>query len=74
MVISQAAMLNTPRAYGGMVTAPHHLASQAGAAVLRQGGNAAEAMLAMAAAIAVVYPAHELHRRRFLLACGCARR
>jgi oxamate amidohydrolase len=36
-------MLNTPRAYGGgMVTAPHHLASQAGAAVLRQGGNAAE--------------------------------
>jgi oxamate amidohydrolase len=49
-------MLNTPRAYGGMVTAPHHLASQAGAAVLRQGGNAAEAMLAMAAAIAVVYP------------------
>jgi oxamate amidohydrolase len=50
-------MLNTPRAYGGgMVTAPHHLASQAGAAVLRQGGNAAEAMIAMAAAIAVVYP------------------
>jgi gamma-glutamyltranspeptidase/glutathione hydrolase len=49
-------MLNTPRAYGGMVTAPHHLAAQAGAAVLRQGGNALEAMLAMAAAIAVVYP------------------
>jgi hypothetical protein len=50
-------MLNTPRSYGGgMVTAPHHLASQAGAAVLRQGGNAAEAMIAMAAAIAVVYP------------------
>jgi oxamate amidohydrolase len=50
-------MLNTPRAYGGgMVTAPHHLASQAGAAVLRQGGNASEAMIAMAAAIAVVYP------------------
>jgi oxamate amidohydrolase len=50
-------MLNTPRSYGGgMVTAPHHLASQAGAAVLRQDGNAAEAMIAMAAAIAVVYP------------------
>jgi oxamate amidohydrolase len=49
-------MLNTPHAYGGMVTSPHHLASQAGAAVLRQGGNAAEAMLAMAAAVAVVYP------------------
>jgi gamma-glutamyltranspeptidase/glutathione hydrolase len=50
-------MLNTPRSYGGgMVTAPHHLASQAGAAVLRQGGNAADVMIAMAAAIAVVYP------------------
>lgn len=49
-------MLNTPRSFGGMVTAPHHLASQAGATVLRQGGNALEAMLAMAAAIAVVYP------------------
>src|SRR5215203_1855937 len=43
-------MLNTPRSYGGMVTAPHHLASQAGASVLRAGGNAIEAM------IAVVYP------------------
>jgi gamma-glutamyltranspeptidase/glutathione hydrolase len=49
-------MLNTPRAYGGMVTAPHHLVSQTGAAVLREGGNALEAMFAMAAAIAVVYP------------------
>jgi len=49
-------MLNTPRAYGGMVTAPHHLAAQSGVAVLRDGGNALEAMLAMAAAIAVVYP------------------
>ncbi|HEX2256800.1 MAG TPA: gamma-glutamyltransferase [Afifellaceae bacterium] len=49
-------MLNTPRAYGGMATAPHHLAAQAGAAALREGANAAEAMLAMAAAIAVVYP------------------
>jgi len=49
-------MLKTPRAYGGMATAPHHVAAQAGAAVLRAGGNAAEAMLAMAATIAVVYP------------------
>jgi oxamate amidohydrolase len=49
-------MLKTPRGYGGMATAPHHLAAQAGAAVMRDGGNAAEAMLAMAAAIAVVYP------------------
>lgn len=45
-------MLNTPRAYGGMVTAPHHLAAEAGLGILREGGNAVEAMLAAAAAIA----------------------
>lgn len=39
-----------------MVTAPHHLAAQAGANILRQGGNAVEAVVAAAAAIAVVYP------------------
>ncbi|GGX89785.1 gamma-glutamyltransferase [Massilia dura] len=41
---------------GGMVSAPHHLAAQAGAGILREGGNAIEAMVAAAAAIAVVYP------------------
>ena len=45
--------LNTRR---GIVTGPHHLASQAGLAVLREGGNAVEAMVAAAATIAVVYP------------------
>lgn len=40
----------------GMVTAPHRAAAEAGAEVLRAGGNAVEAMLAMAATIAVVYP------------------
>lgn len=49
-------MLYSKTAIGGMVTAPHHLAAQAGAAVLREGGNAVEAMVAAAAAIAVVYP------------------
>jgi gamma-glutamyltranspeptidase/glutathione hydrolase len=49
-------VLKTRRAYGGMVTAPHHLASEAGLGVLKDGGNAVEAMVAMAAAIAVVYP------------------
>lgn len=39
-----------------MITAPHHLAAQAGNAVLRDGGNAIEAMVAAAATIAVVYP------------------
>ncbi|MBY0381546.1 MAG: gamma-glutamyltransferase family protein [Xanthobacteraceae bacterium] len=49
-------MLNTPRSRRGMVTSPHHLASGAGLRVLREGGNAIEAMLAMAATLAVVYP------------------
>jgi gamma-glutamyltranspeptidase/glutathione hydrolase len=49
-------MLQTKRSYGGMVTAPHHLAAQAGLAVLGEGGNAIEAMIASAATIAVVYP------------------
>jgi gamma-glutamyltranspeptidase len=49
-------MLKTPSARRGMVVAPHHLAAQAGLAVLREGGNAIEAMVAAAATIAVVYP------------------
>lgn len=49
-------MLNTPRSTRGMVVAPHHLASEAGLHVLREGGNAIEAMIAALAAIAVVYP------------------
>ena len=40
----------------GMATAPHALASQSAASVLRDGGNAVEAMIAAAATIAVVYP------------------
>jgi gamma-glutamyltranspeptidase len=40
----------------GMVTAPNALASQSAMAVLREGGNAVEAMIAAAASIAVVYP------------------
>ncbi len=43
-------------ATGGMVVAPHHLAAQAGRDVLRDGGNAIQAMVAAAATIAVVYP------------------
>lgn len=39
-----------------MVVAPHHLAAESGLAVLREGGNAVEAMLAAASTIAVVYP------------------
>ncbi|MDD9982639.1 MAG: gamma-glutamyltransferase, partial [Gammaproteobacteria bacterium] len=49
-------MTSTATATRGMVVAPHHLAAQSGLAVLREGGNAVEAMVAAAAAIAVVYP------------------
>src|SRR5262245_51049170 len=40
----------------GVVAAPHHAAAEAGRAILSEGGNAIEAMVAMAATIAAVYP------------------
>jgi gamma-glutamyltranspeptidase/glutathione hydrolase len=40
----------------GMVTSPHVLASQAGAAVLRDGGSAIDAAIATSAALSVLYP------------------
>ncbi len=49
-------MLQTPCALRAMMTAPHHLAAETGLAVMREGGNAIEAMVAAAATIAVVYP------------------
>ncbi|MEQ8665243.1 MAG: gamma-glutamyltransferase family protein [Rhodospirillales bacterium] len=49
-------MRPTPRATRGAVTSPHHLASEAGLSVLRDGGNAIEACIAAAATVAVVYP------------------
>ncbi len=49
-------MIHTRHGLNGMMTAPHHLAAEAGAEVLRNGGNAVEAMVSAAAAVAVVYP------------------
>ncbi|GGB99551.1 gamma-glutamyltranspeptidase [Marinobacterium zhoushanense] len=49
-------MLKTVYGTQGMMVAPHHLAAQAGREILREGGNAVEAMVAAAATIAVVYP------------------
>ncbi|MBW8837616.1 MAG: gamma-glutamyltransferase, partial [Burkholderia sp.] len=48
--------LNSTRATRGMAVAPHALAAQSALAVLRDGGNAVEAMISAAATIAVVYP------------------
>lgn len=47
---------NPARGRHGMATAPNALAAQSAMAVLREGGNAVEAMVAAAATIAVVYP------------------
>ncbi|MBO0684613.1 MAG: gamma-glutamyltransferase, partial [Candidatus Dormibacteraeota bacterium] len=40
----------------GIVAAPHHLASEAGAEVLKAGGNAIDAVVAANAVLCVVYP------------------
>jgi oxamate amidohydrolase len=48
--------MDTPTFSRAAVAAPHMSAVKAGEAVLREGGNALEAMIAVAAAIAVVYP------------------
>jgi oxamate amidohydrolase len=49
-------MLETALGFAGSVTAPHRAASLTGRDVLKAGGSAIEAMVAMAATIAVAYP------------------
>ncbi|HET9470096.1 MAG TPA: gamma-glutamyltransferase, partial [Usitatibacter sp.] len=49
-------MSQPTRGMHGMAVAPHSLAAQSAVAVLREDGNAIEAMVAAAATIAVVYP------------------
>jgi gamma-glutamyltranspeptidase len=57
MTGSNAAMdLHTAGHRRGVAAAPHLAAAEAGRAVLAEGGNALEAMVAMAATIAAVYP------------------
>lgn len=50
------AMPETPVFASAAVAAPHRLAAETGRTVLAAGGNAVEAMVAMAATAAVVYP------------------
>lgn len=49
-------MITTAQAKNGMVVAPHAQAAECGLEVLRQGGNAIEATIAVAASLAVLYP------------------
>lgn len=49
-------MPDTPVFPTAAVAAPHALAAETGRTILAEGGNAVEAMVAMAATIAVVYP------------------
>lgn len=49
-------MLHTFHATRGMVTSPHHLASQTGLDILKKGGTALEAVVATAATLSAVYP------------------
>ena len=49
-------MINTSYARRGIAVASHSLAAQSASGVLREGGNAIEAMVSAAATIAVVYP------------------
>lgn len=78
-------MIETPVFAHAAVAAPHRLAAETGQRILIQGGNALEAMVAMAATIAVVYPhnnalggdgfwlvADRARRVHFIDACGPA--
>ena len=49
-------MQSSKMSFKNMMVAPHHLAAKTGSDILKEGGNAIEAMIASAAMISVVYP------------------
>ena len=49
-------MQSSKMSFKNMIVAPHHLAAKIGSDILKEGGNAIEAMIASAAMISVVYP------------------
>ena len=49
-------MQSSKMSFKNMIVAPHHLAAKTGSDILKEGGNAIEAMIASAAMISVVYP------------------
>ena len=49
-------MQSSRMSFKNMMVAPHHLAAKTGSNILKEGGNAVEAMIASAAMISVVYP------------------
>src|SRR4029079_5590542 len=55
--VAQAASMAPVAAENGMVVTPQHLATEVGVDVLRRGGNAVDAAVAVGYALAVVYPA-----------------
>ena len=55
--VAQAASMAPVAAENGMVVTAQHLATEVGVDVLRRGGNAVDAAIAVGYALAVVYPA-----------------
>lgn len=57
VVAAQAASVPPAAAENGMVVTAQHLATHVGVDVLKEGGNAVDAAVAVGYALAVVYPA-----------------